>query len=122
MPVELIITTLKNLSNNNALTREEKNVLKKVIREIEEKNLVNNKEKQRNAVSTLLKVKDLDLCKIDQIGFLAEKYRVSAEAEYLEENYEFADDKELLSKAEDVVGLMTHYNYTEEEAINEVMA
>ena len=122
MPIELIIITLKNLSNNNALTREEKNVLKIVIREIEEKNLVNSKEKQRNAVSTLLKVKDLDLCKIDRIGFLAEKYRVSAEAEYLEENYEFVDDKELLSKAEDVVGLMTHYNYTEEEAINEVMA
>lgn len=122
MPVEEVREILKNLSNNNTLTREEKHALKIVIREIEEKNLVNNKEKQKNAVSTLLKVKDLDLCKIDQIGFLAEKYRVSVEAEYLEENYEFVDDKELLSKAEDVVGLMTHYNYTEEEAINKVMA
>lgn len=122
MPVEEVREILKNLSNNNTLTREEKHALKIVIREIEEKNLVNNKEKQKNAVSTLLEVKDLDLCKIDRIGFLAEKYRISVEAEYLEENYEFVDDKELLSKAEDVVGLMTHYNYTEEEAINEIMA
>lgn len=59
----------------------------------------------------------LDMCDMQRVK---EAYEIYCTAEYLMENYEL-NEKQALSYASDVRRLMFKYDYTEEEAIYEVL-
>ena len=75
----------------------------------------------KRAVKILQKVPLKDLCKVEGLSLLYQNYRLSCVREYLEENYEFDNEKSIVDAASDVLDLIVEYDYTETDAVLEVV-
>lgn len=75
----------------------------------------------KRAVKILQKVPLADLCRVSGLPHLVEEYRVSCIYEFIEDNYEFNNEADLEDAAREVFRLIDRYDYTEENALYEVV-